>query len=90
MVMEVELSPNYWLERSTIKNIKKYSNNYYVLKNDDIKDTRMRRTYSGRKQKATGFVYLKDSPCCDAEVSSQIISCLHDAIINAAPRIGEK
>ena len=69
---------------------KTYSNRYYVIKNDYIKETRIRRKYSGRKQRATGYVYLNGSPYCDAEVSSQIISCLHDAIINAAPRIGKK
>ena len=43
---------------------------------------------SGRKRKATGFVYLQGSPYCDAEGSSQVRSCLHDAIINSSPRIG--
>ena len=38
---------------------------------------------------ATGFVFLKDSPYSDAEGSSQIRSCLHDAINNATPRIGK-
>ena len=33
-----------------------YSNQYYVIKNDYIKDTRISRTYSGRKLKATGYV----------------------------------
>ena len=65
-----------------------YSNRYYVLKNDYIKDTRIRWTYSGRKQRATCYVYPKGSPYHDAEGSSQLRSCLHDAIINAAPRIG--
>ena len=43
--------------------------------------------HSGRKLKATGFVYLKGSTYRDAEGSSQLISCLHDAIINYAPRM---
>ena len=34
---------------------KNYSNQYYVLKHDHIKDTRIRRTYSGRKRRATGY-----------------------------------
>ena len=50
----------------------------------------MRRVYSGRKLKATGFVYLQGSQYRDAEGFSQLRSCLHDAIINAAPRIGGK
>ena len=44
--------------------------------------------YSGRKRKATGFLYFQGSPYHDAEGSSQLRSCIHDAIINAAPRIG--
>ena len=41
---------------------KNYSNHYYVQKNVYIKDTRMRRTYSGRKRKATGYVLITGSP----------------------------
>ena len=61
-----------------------------MLKNDYIKDIRMRQTYSGRKLKATGYVLITGSPYCDAEVYPQLISCLHDAIVNAAPMIGKK
>ena len=50
----------------------------------------MRRTFSGRKRKATGYVLITGSPYRDAEGSPHHRSCLHDAIINAAPRIGEK
>ena len=67
-----------------------YLNQYYVLKNDHIKDTRIGWTYSGRKRRATGYVYLNGSPYCDAEWSSQLRWCLHDVIINADPRIGKK
>ena len=66
-----------------------YSNQYYVMKNDYIKDTRIRRTHSVRKQKATGYVYITGSLYRDAEVLSQLKSCLHDAIINGSPRMGE-
>ena len=69
---------------------KTYYNRYYVLKNDHKKYTRIRQTYSGRKRRATGFVYLQSSPYHDDEGSSHIRSCLHDEIINAAPRIGGK
>ena len=58
------------------------------MKNDYIKYTRICRTYSGRKRKATGYVYITGSPYRDAEGSSHLRSCLHDAIINASPRIG--
>ena len=60
------------------------------MKHDYIKDTRISRTYSGRKRKATGYVLLTGSPYRDAEGSSQPRSFVHDAIINAAQRIGEK
>ena len=53
---------------------KTYSNRYYVMLNDLIKDTRIRQTYSGRKLRATGFMYLKGSPYRDAEGSLQLIS----------------
>ena len=65
-----------------------YSNQYYVMKNDYIKDTRTRRTYSGRKRKATGYVLITGSTYRDTEGLSQLRSCLNDAIINAAPIIG--
>ena len=67
---------------------KTYSNHYYVLKNDYIKDTRMRRTYPGRKLKATGYVLITGSSYRDSEGSPQNRLCLHDAIINSALRIG--
>ena len=55
-----------------------------------IKDTRIGRTYSGRKRKETGYVLLTGSPYRDAEGSSQLRSYLHDAIINADPITGKK
>ena len=76
------------IERCNEKYQKIYSNRYYVLKNDYVKDTRIRWTYSGRKRRATGFLYLTGLPYCDSEGSSQLVSCIHDSIINAAPRIG--
>ena len=60
------------------------------MKYDYIKDTRIRRTYSGRKRKSTDYVLKTGSPYRDAEGPPQLISCLHDAIVNAATRIGEK
>ena len=53
-----------------------------------IKDTSMLRTYSGIKQRATGYVYLNGSPYCDAKGSSHLRSCLRHAINNAVPIIG--
>ena len=78
------------LDRDTIQNIKIFIKSILYSKNDYIKDTRIRRKYPGRKQRATGYVYLKVSSYCDAEGSSQLRSCLHDAIIHASPIIGRK
>ena len=67
---------------------KVYSNCEFVLQNDYIKDRIIHRTSSG--QKATGYVLITGSPYNYAEGSPHHRSCLHDAIINSAPRIGEK
>ena len=67
---------------------KNYSNQYYVLKKDYIKDTRIRLTYSRRKRKVIDYVYLNGSPYRDAKGSLQLRSFIYDAIINTAPRIG--
>ena len=90
MIMEVEFSLNYWLEISTIKYIKNLFKSLLCSKNDYIKDTRMRRKYSGRKGKATGYALITGLLYRDAEGSPQHRSCLHYAIINDAPRIWGK
>ena len=58
------------------------------MKKDYIKDTRIGRKYPGRKQKASGYVHITGLPYRDAEGLSQLRSCIHYSIINAAPRIG--
>ena len=60
------------------------------MKHDYIKDTRIRRKYSGRKRKSTGYVLITGPPYRDAEGSLHFRLCLHDAIVNSAPRIGER
>ena len=50
----------------------------------------MRRKYSGRKGKATGYALITGLQYRDAEGSPQHRSCLHYAIINDAPRIWGK
>ena len=40
------------------------------MKNDYIKNTRTRRTHSGRKRKATGYVLITGSTYHDAKGSS--------------------
>ena len=69
---------------------KTYSNLDFFLQNDSIKYTIMRRTYSGRKRKATDYVLITGSPYHDDEGSPHHRSCLHNVIINAAPSIGGK
>ena len=64
-----------------------HSKRYFVIKNDFIKDTRTSWTYSERKINATSYVLITGSPYCDAEGYPQLRSCLHDAIVNASPRI---
>ena len=51
---------------------------------------RLWRTYSGSKQKATGFACLQGSPYHDPEGSFEPILCLNYAVINASPRIWTK
>ena len=72
MMTGLEFSPKKRLEICTIQNINSYSNRYYVMKNDYIKDTRIHWKYSGRKQKATGYVYITGSPYRYDEGLSQL------------------
>ena len=78
------------VKRYNTKYQKTYSNWYYALKNDYIKYTRILWTYSGIQKRATGCVYLNGSQYSDAEVLSQLRSCLRYAIIDADPVIGVK
>ena len=55
------------IKRYNAKYQKTYWNWYYVLKKDFIKDTIIRRTYSGRKQRASGYVYPNGLLYLDAE-----------------------
>ena len=41
------------------------------------------------KTKGHRFCVSKGSPYCDAKGLSQLISCLHDAILNRSQKIGE-
>ena len=58
--------------------LKTYLNRRSVHERDYIKDTRIGWVHSGRKRKATGFVYLKGPPYHDAERSLHLRSFLHD------------
>ena len=42
----------------------------------------------GREINSTGYIYLHVSQYHEAEGHLKIRSCLHDAVINSAPRIG--
>ena len=90
MMTGVVFFPSKRLERYTIQISTYLFKTILCYKNNYVPDTRMRWTYSVRKRKATGYVYLNGPPYRDAEGSSQLRSCIHDAIINAAPRIGKK
>ena len=41
------------------------------------------------KKKATGFIFLTGLGFCEAEGNLKMGSCLQDAVINSAPRIGK-
>ena len=43
----------------------------------------------GRKRKPTGCIFLSGSGLRDTEGNSNMRSCLQDAAINSAPRIGK-
>ena len=75
MMMGVIFSQNNALESDTMLNFKIFNKIDIMLKNDYIKDTRIRRTYPRRKIIATCYVYLNSSPYCDAEGLSQLRSC---------------
>ena len=53
------------------------------------RDRKIARDNYGRKRKPTGFIYLPGSKLCEVEGHFTMRSCLQDAIINSAPRIGE-
>ena len=77
MIMGVVFFQNKRLESFTMQNIKRLIP--LCSKNDFIKDTIIRLTYSGIKRGATCYVYLNGSSYRDAEGSSQLRSCIHDA-----------
>ena len=56
-------------EQNNAKYQKTSSNRYYVLKKDFRKYTIIRRTYLGRKRRATNYFYLNSSPYSDYEIS---------------------
>ena len=49
----------------------------------------MARQNFGRKRKPTGCIFLSGPGLRDAEGNSNMRSCLQDAVINSAPRIGK-
>ena len=49
---------------------------------------RVARQNFGRKRKPTGCIFLSGSGFREAEGNSKMRSCLQDAVINSAPRIG--
>ena len=53
------------------------------------RDRKIARDNFGIKSKSTGFIYLPGSIFREAEVHLTMSSCLQDAVINYAPRIGK-
>ena len=53
------------------------------------RDRKIVRETFGRKIKSTGFIYLPGSKFRGAEGHLSMRSCLQDAVINSAPRIGK-
>ena len=52
------------------------------------RDTKVAKDIFGRKRKVTGCIYLPGSGFCEAEGRLSMRSCLQDAVINNALRIG--
>ena len=42
-----------------------------------------------KKRKTSGYLYLYGSHFCQGEKSLELRSCLHDPVVNDAPRIGK-
>ena len=53
------------------------------------RDTKVARQNFGRKRKPTGCIFLSGSGFHEAEGDLKMRSCLQDAVINSAPRIGK-
>ena len=53
------------------------------------RDKKVARQNFGRKRKTTGLIFLPGSGFCEAEGNLKMRSCLQDAVINSAPRIGK-
>ena len=53
------------------------------------RDRKIARDSFGKKRKSTGFIYLPGSKFREAEGHLSMRSCLQDAVINYAPRIGK-
>ena len=64
--------------------------NYYPKYNKCDRSRIQCRTYSEIKLKASGLVYIQYFPYCNAEGLLHLRYCLHDAVIDAAPRIRGK
>ena len=53
------------------------------------RDMKVVRQKFGRKRKPTGFIFLPGSGFREAEGNLKMRSCLQDAVIDSAPRIGK-
>ena len=65
------------------------SNSRIYLSTEYDKTVKRTREKIGGKKEPTGFIYLLGSQFCQAKRNLKLRSCLHDAVLNAAPRIGK-
>ena len=78
------MKPKKILQRGT-----RYTSGCDPIKQMWDRDGKIAREKFGRKIKPTGFIYLTGSKFREAEGNLMMRSCLQDAFINSAPRIGK-
>ena len=66
-----------------------YGSNSYRFFHRLWLNVKRKREHFGGEIKPTGFIYLTVSKFRQAESDLKLISCLHDAVINAAQCIGK-
>ena len=66
-----------------------YTSGYDPMQKMWDRDLKIARDNFGGKRKSTGYIYLPGSKFREAEGHLTMRSCLQDAVINYAPRIGK-
>ena len=78
------MKPKHFLQRGT-----RYTSGCDPIQKVWDRYRKIARDNFGRKRKSTGFIYLNGPRSCEAEGHLKMQSCLQDAVINSAPRIGK-